>query len=63
VRIDQLQRQPLLLWAVVVVRVRVIVEAVLAVAPRSLEMDPSQPLHQPRAGQHDDRVKRSESAA
>src|SRR5262249_14134516 len=54
--IDQVQRQPFPLRAVVVVRVRVIVEAVLAVAPRPLEMDPRQPLHQPRAGQHDDRV-------
>src|SRR5262249_16917853 len=44
------------LRTVVVVRVRVVVESALAVAPRPLEMDPRQSLHQPRAGQHDDRV-------
>jgi hypothetical protein len=40
VRVDQVQRQPLPLRAVVVVRVRVVAEAVLAVAPRPLEMGP-----------------------
>ena len=44
-RIDQVQRQPLPPRAVIVVRVRVIVDAVLAEAPCPLEMPPSQPRH------------------